>query len=192
MTESTDDAHIYGFGYSLDIRLPCCLVDYIYSALLITNISAYLLVNSYCDWLGIRVRMALPALQIFENCAEWNKTVEPYLPQLYELSSKLVYVIQSHQGLDGLVELYTQTNPLISGFAISVFLGFIFLIVSEINQNFSQVDRCWSILPTFYVAHFDLWARLSGIDSSRIDTILLFCIAWTVSLTRSHLPYYLQ
>lgn len=125
------------------------------------------------------IKMALPALQIFENCAEWNKTVEPYLPQLYELPSKLLDVFQSRQGL---AELYTQTNPLVSGFAFSIFLGAVFLVVSEINQNFSQVDRCWSILPTFYVAHFDLWARMSGIDSSRIDSILLFCTAWSVSM----------
>lgn len=128
------------------------------------------------------VKMALPALQIFENCADWNRTVEPYLPQFYELPSKLLDVVQSRQGL---VELYTQTNPLISGFAFSVFLGFIFLVVSEINQNFSQVDRCWSILPAFYVAHFDLWARLSGLDSSRIDSILLFSTAWSVSFSCS-------
>lgn len=124
--------------------------------------------------------MALPALHIFENCAEWNKTVEPYLPQLYELPSKVLDIIQSRQGA-GLIELYTQTNPLMSGLAFSIFLGFIFLVVSEINQNFSQVDRCWSILPTFYVAHFDIWARLSDMDSSRIDTILLFCTIWSVS-----------
>lgn len=122
--------------------------------------------------------MALPALQNFEDCASWAKTVEPYLPQLYELPSKLVDVVQ---GREGLVDLYTHTNPLVSGFAISLFLGAVFFVVSEINRNYSQVDRCWSLLPTFYVAHFDLWARLTGVPSSRLDALLAFSTVWSVS-----------
>lgn len=122
--------------------------------------------------------MALPALQTFEDCASWAKTVEPYLPQLYELPSKLVDVLQGRQGL---VDLYTHTNPLVSGFAISLFLGAVFLVVSEINRNYSQVDRCWSLLPTVYVAHFNLWARLTGVPSSRLDALLAFSAVWSVS-----------
>lgn len=122
--------------------------------------------------------MAVPTLLRFEDCASWAKTVEPYIPQLYELPSKVVDVLQGRQGL---VELYTQTNPLISGFAISIALGAVFLVVAEFNKNYSQVDRCWSILPTFYIAHFDLWARLTGVPSQRIDAILVFGVAWSVS-----------
>lgn len=122
--------------------------------------------------------MTLPALQKFEDCADWAKTVEPYVPQLYELPSKLVDVVQGRLGLG---HLYTETNPVVSGFAISIFLGAIFLVVAEFNKNYSQVDRCWSILPTFYIAHFDLWARLAGIPSSRIDALLVFSAAWSVS-----------
>lgn len=126
----------------------------------------------------MRPNMTLPALQKFEDCADWAKAVEPYVPQLYELPSKLVDVAQGRLGLGG---LYTETNPVISGFAISIFLGAIFLVVAEFNKNYSQVDRCWSILPTFYIAHFDLWARLAGIPSSRIDALLVFSAAWSVS-----------
>lgn len=126
--------------------------------------------------------MALPALQNFEDCASWAKTVEPYLPQLYELPSKLVDVVQGRQGL---LDLYIHTNPLISGFAIAVILGAVFLVVAEINNNYSQVDRCWSVLPTFYIAHLDLWARLAGVPSSRIDALLVFSTAWSVSIYES-------
>lgn len=125
--------------------------------------------------------MALPTLLRFEDCASWAKTVEPYIPQLYELPSKVVDVVQGRQEL---LDLYTQTNPLVSGFAISVALGAVFLVVAEFNKNYSQVDRCWSILPTFYIAHFDLWARLTGVPSQRIDAILVFGIVWSVSRRR--------
>ncbi|KAJ4425012.1 hypothetical protein N0V82_000294 [Gnomoniopsis sp. IMI 355080] len=127
--------------------------------------------------------MALPTLLRFEDCASWAKTVEPYIPQLYELPSKVVDVVQGRQGL---LDLYTQTNPLVSGFAISVALGAVFLVVAEFNKNYSQVDRCWSILPTFYIAHFDLWARLAGVPSQRIDVILAFGIAWSTRLTYNY------
>lgn len=121
--------------------------------------------------------MAVPALLTFPDTVDWAKTVEPYIPQLYELPSKLLDALQSRQGI---TDIYLQTNPLISGLGISIVLGAIFLVVAEVNKNYSQVDRCWSILPTFYIAHFDLWARLSGIESQRIDAILLFSTLWSV------------
>ena len=125
----------------------------------------------------------LPALQAIEDCADWAKTVEPYLPQLYEFPSKLLETLQNRESL---LDLYTQTNPLVSGFAFSVFLGFIFLIISEVNKNYSQVDRCWSILPTVYIAHFDIWARLTGVPSQRIDAALLFSAVWSLRLTLNY------
>ncbi|PSS03799.1 hypothetical protein BD289DRAFT_97607 [Coniella lustricola] len=127
--------------------------------------------------------MALPALQSFEDCADWAKTIEPYIPQLYELPSRLVDVVQGRQSL---ADVYTQTNPAISGFAISIALGSIFLVVAEANRNYSQVDRCWSLLPTFFIAHFDLWARLTGAPTTRIDMILLFGTVWSARLTYNY------
>lgn len=124
--------------------------------------------------------MVLPVLQSFPDCVDWSKTVDPYLPQLYELPSKLMGVFKAHQSLK---DVYLETNPLISGLAVSIFLAAIFWVSSEINKNYSQVDRFWSILPTFYIAHFDLWARLSGVPSQRLDLILFFSTLWTIRLT---------
>lgn len=121
--------------------------------------------------------MALPALQQFEDCASWAKTVDPYIPQLFELPSRFADVLQ---GRESLVDLYTKTNPLISGLALSLVFAAVFFVVSEINRNYSQVDRCWSLLPTFYFAHFDLWARLTGIPSGRLDCMLAFSALWSV------------
>lgn len=122
--------------------------------------------------------MALPSLRALEECSDFSKTVEPFIPQLYELPQKLLETISRREGF---LDLYLDTNPLISGFAISVFLGAVFLVASEVNRNYSQVDRFWSLLPTFYIAHFDLWTRLSGLSSQRIDAILLFSVIWSVS-----------
>ncbi|KAK5664057.1 hypothetical protein OQA88_271 [Cercophora sp. LCS_1] len=127
--------------------------------------------------------MALPILKTLEECSDLSKTVEPFIPQFYALPAKLADVAA---GREGLVKLYAETNPLISGFAISIALGAVFLVAAEINRNYSQVDRFWSLLPTFYIAHFDVWARLAGIPSQRIDAALLFSTVWSIRLTYNY------
>ncbi|KAH8894773.1 DUF1295-domain-containing protein [Thozetella sp. PMI_491] len=124
--------------------------------------------------------MAIPTLKTLEDCASYNLTVEPYLPQLYELPQKLVDVI-SNRG--SLLDLYVNTNPLIFGFAVSIFLGAVFLVAAEVNRNYSQVDRFWSLLPTLYIAHFAVWARLAGVHHYRVDGALFFSTAWSIRLT---------
>ncbi|KAK4237398.1 hypothetical protein C8A03DRAFT_34645 [Achaetomium macrosporum] len=127
--------------------------------------------------------MALPHLRALEDCADFTKTVKPFVPQLYDLPGKLHEVLT---GQESLLNVYMQTNPLISGFALSVFLGAVFLVVAEVNRNYSQVDRCWSLLPTLYIAHFDLWARLVGLPTRRIEAALLFSTLWSVRLTYNY------
>ncbi|KAL8303724.1 hypothetical protein RB597_004869 [Gaeumannomyces tritici] len=127
--------------------------------------------------------MALPALTALEECSDFSKTVEPFLPQLYALPRELAQVLQRREGF---VDLYASTNPLISGFAMSVLFGALFLVVAEANRNYSQIDRFWSLLPTFYIAHFNLWARLAGLPSERIDAALAFSAVWSARLTYNY------
>ena len=121
--------------------------------------------------------MALPFVKTFADCANFDKTVLAYLPQLYELPQQ---VFQSANSLQQLQVLYVSTNPLIFAFAFSLLLAPIFLIVSEINRNYSQVDRCWSLLPTMYNAHYMLYAHATGIPSRRLDTLLAVSLIWSV------------
>lgn len=127
--------------------------------------------------------MSLPFVKSIEDCGEYAKTVQPYIPQLYALPRQILDNIASP---DGLRQIYVDTNPLISGFAISIALGFVFLVVSEINRNYSQVDRMWSILPNLYVVHLSVWARLAGIPSSRVDLIAAATTLWSVCVLTSH------
>ncbi|KAI1115997.1 hypothetical protein F5Y14DRAFT_440242 [Nemania sp. NC0429] len=124
--------------------------------------------------------MALPTLQSLGDCADYSKVVEPFLPQLYELPS---HVLSTLTDGGSLLDLYTNTNPLVSGFAFSIFLGGIFWIASEVNRNYSQVDRFWSLLPAFYNAHFCIWAHLNSLPSQRVDLILLWSVVWSARLT---------
>ena len=123
--------------------------------------------------------MALPTLKSLEECAEYAKVVEPLLPQLYELPRTLQTALTS--GDASLLELYKETNPLVSGFSFSVLLGAFVLVLSELNRNWSQIDRLWSLLPTLYNAHFSAWAHLNGLPSQRVDIVLLWSTFWSVS-----------
>lgn len=120
--------------------------------------------------------MLLPVITSLRDCGDYSLTVKPFIPQLYALPSRLAEVKSLHH----LRELYVETNPLMSGFAVSILLGSIFLVVSEVNRNYSQVDRLWSILPNLYVVHLAAWARLAGLPHSRIDLVAAFTTLWSV------------
>ena len=124
--------------------------------------------------------MALPIVKSLADCADFSKTVEPYLPQLYTFPNE---VYASITNTEALKHLYVSTNPVVSSLAFSIATFPIFLLVSEINKNYSQVDRVWSILPTVFNAHYALWARLNGLPTQRIDNVLAFSVVWTLRLT---------
>lgn len=121
--------------------------------------------------------MSFPVVRSLSDCGDIYKTVLPYVPQLYDLPTQIFQSINNQQALK---VLYISTNPLISAFAFSLFLAPIFLIASEVNRNYSQVDRFWSILPTLYNAHFVLYAHAAGLPTRRLDTLLLFSGIWSV------------
>ena len=125
-----------------------------------------------------RNNMVLPVIKSIADCINFSKTVLPYTGQLYDLPQQ---IFENITNLQALKVLYVSTNPLISAFAFSLFLFPIFLIVSEINRNYSQVDRCWSVLPTIYNAHFTAYAHATGLSTRRLDMLLLFSTFWSVS-----------
>jgi steroid 5-alpha reductase family enzyme len=123
---------------------------------------------------------ALPLVKSLPDCADYSKTVEPFLPQLYDLPYRIAAHITNLQGLQ---EIYAATNPLITSLAIALFLTPVVLTVSEINKNYSQVDRLWSIIPAFYNVHYALWARLNGLPTYRLDHVMAVSIIWSARLT---------
>jgi steroid 5-alpha reductase family enzyme len=124
--------------------------------------------------------MALPVLRSLSDCSSWDKTVAPYIPQLYDLPQQL---LQSWNNPTELQALYIATNPLISAFAFSLFLVPVFLLISEVNKNYSQVDRMWSILPTIYNAHYVTYAHLAGLETGRLDNLVAASTIWSLRLT---------
>ena len=129
----------------------------------------------------LHLNMSLPVLKSLADCTDFTKTVSPYLPQLSHLPEQ---ILQSISDPHALKQLYLSTNPLISAFAFSLFLFPVFLIASEINKNYSQIDRFWSILPLVYIAHFAIFARAAGLPTQRLDTLCFITTLWSVSRSR--------
>lgn len=126
--------------------------------------------------------MVLPILRTLSDCAEYHKTIEPYLPQLYTLPQKL---LDNGASRDGLQRVYAETNPFMFGFSMSVFIGAAALIGSEIMRNYSQIDCLWSIVPNLYIVHFAVWARVAGLPHSRLDLMALATTIWSVRCTKN-------
>jgi steroid 5-alpha reductase family enzyme len=122
-----------------------------------------------------------PAIMAISDCASFATTVQPYLSQLPDLSVALYKAATTSS--QALLNLYSDTNPLLLAFLFSLFAGAIFFVVSEANRNYSQVDRMWSILPFVYVLHYNIWARRNGISTGRNDLAALVIGAWSTRLT---------
>lgn len=127
--------------------------------------------------------VALPAVRTLQDCAVYSTTFEAFLPQLYTLPHQIYASIGD---VEALKQIYVSTNPAIFGLAVALALFPIFFIVAEVNKNYSQVDRVWSILPTVFNFHYALWARLNGLPTTRVDNVLAFSVFWSIRLTYNY------
>lgn len=131
----------------------------------------------------VQYNMALPPVMSIADCADYSKTFQPYLPQLYALPQQ---TYQALGDVNALKELYITTNPAISGLAWCIAAFPVFFLIAEFNKNYSQVDRVWSLLPTFFNIHYALWARLNGLPTQRVDNVLAFSVIWSIRLTYNY------
>lgn len=120
---------------------------------------------------------ALPVLEAVPDCADLSLTVAPYLPQFTSIPSA---VFAAGLNASNLLELYANTNPLVSAIWFTILLAPVFLVVSEVNKNYSQVDRCWGLLPLLHNVHYTLWSHLNQLPSTLVDSVLAITSIWTV------------
>lgn len=121
----------------------------------------------------------LPLVVKAADTALYDNVLKPFWPELQELPKRLLDV----RSVTDLRAVYLSHNPFIEAFAISIALGAIVLVVAEVNRNYSQIDRLWSILPNLYNAHFCLWAHLSGLPARRLDLVVVATTIWSIRLT---------
>ncbi|KAF6820448.1 DUF1295 domain-containing protein [Colletotrichum sojae] len=121
--------------------------------------------------------MALPAISSLQECSEWSKAAEPFIPQLLELPRRIATSPQA------LPRIYLETNPLASATFFSLVVGFVVIGVSEYHKNYSQIDRLWSLLPNWYVLHMGAWAYLNGEPAQRVLLAGVATTLWSARLT---------
>jgi steroid 5-alpha reductase family enzyme len=127
--------------------------------------------------------LSLPSLKSVSECADFSLTAQPYIPQLLELPYNVRSIASSNTKLHDLSLLYLNTNPLVSSFAFALALSALVLILAEVNRNYSQVDRLWSILPALYIGHYTAWAHANGLPTQRLDNVAVFGAVWSTRLT---------
>lgn len=121
--------------------------------------------------------LPLPRVESLAEATSFKLTVLPYLSQLQYLPASLH---EAGRDLGSLKDVYIATNPLVSAIAIGSVLAALFFLAAEVNRNYSQVDRFWSVLPAVYNVHFAAWARLAGIRTQTLDTIAVITVLWSV------------
>jgi steroid 5-alpha reductase family enzyme len=122
--------------------------------------------------------MALPVVLNLQQCADYKTTLEPYLHQFATLPEIFFSAATKPASL---TQLYLDTNPLVTAISFSLAIAPIFLVVSEFNKNYSQVDRVWSILPAIYNLHYAFHAHQARVHTSRLDAVLVLSTLWSVS-----------
>ena len=128
--------------------------------------------------------MPVPAISSLIESTDFSKTVLSYLPQLYDFPTQVYHSLGS---LEALRSLYLTTNPFISGLSFCLLTAPLFFLAGEINRNYSQVDRFWSILPTLYNAHYAVYAHTVGIPTERLDLLLIASFLWSVRVSGSRI-----
>ncbi|ETI22041.1 hypothetical protein G647_06112 [Cladophialophora carrionii CBS 160.54] len=127
--------------------------------------------------------MALPIVQSLKQCADYDITVSPFLYQFATLPEAF---FTSANKSAALKQLYLDTNPLITSVGFAFALAPVFLVVSEVNKNYSQVDRVWSILPTIYNLHYAVYSHLARVHTARLDALLVISALWSSRLTYNY------
>ncbi|KAL4921011.1 hypothetical protein BDW62DRAFT_198459 [Aspergillus aurantiobrunneus] len=126
--------------------------------------------------------LSLPEVKSLADCVSFSHAIQPFLSQVVALPVQLRPVLAA-KDVNALKDIYLSTNPLATAIAFTLAASVIFIVISEINHNYSQVDRMWSILPSVFNVHFAIWARLSGLRTLNLDTIAAISLIWTIRLT---------
>ncbi|KAI9250634.1 hypothetical protein BY458DRAFT_524675 [Sporodiniella umbellata] len=118
--------------------------------------------------------------------ATWSYVKSILLAGVQELSS--TDITSSAQKLISnphlLVDHYKTHDPLIFASYFTAAITVVHYLASEITRDYSQVDRCWSILPGIYAWHFTIHNYISeGTLNLRLVVASILISIWGARLT---------
>ena len=79
-----------------------------------------------------------------------------------------------------MIELYRNTDPLISSLWIAGGFALLCWVLSLITKEYSWVDRLWSITPPLFSVHF---AGAGSFEDPRLNLMAALTLLWGVRLT---------
>ena len=129
----------------------------------------------------------LPDLTSLADAASYKITVKPFLQDFWSFE-KVLYGEQSF------FQYYITANPLIVAFELCLCYMVVVWILSMATDNYSWVDRGWSIIPTTYSVHFVVRAFLTpvsgrnknGLLHARLVIFMGMQLLWSARLTRNY------
>ncbi|KAI5293696.1 hypothetical protein KEM52_005305 [Ascosphaera acerosa] len=125
----------------------------------------------------------LPKIDIPSDIGDYGLTVAPFWPQLCALPARLY---DAGLDFDALKHVWLTTNPLMMALAVALATAPVFFVVGEANRNYSQVDRCWGLLPVLFNVHYLLWAHMHGLPTLTLRAIVVLSYAWGLRLTYNY------
>ena len=79
-----------------------------------------------------------------------------------------------------MIELYRNTDPLISSLWIAAGFAMLCWVLSLITKEYSWVDRLWSITPPLFSVHF---AGAASFEDARLNLMAGLTVLWGARLT---------
>ncbi|KAH8549713.1 hypothetical protein BGW37DRAFT_500525 [Umbelopsis sp. PMI_123] len=95
-----------------------------------------------------------------------------------------IYLKNTTLAPESLLQSYISLDPLISALAIATVFSIAHWFIGLVTSNYSQVDKCWSILPVVYSWHFSVHDYLvHGQVHPRLVLITTLITVWGMRLT---------
>ncbi|KAG2188060.1 hypothetical protein INT44_000811 [Umbelopsis vinacea] len=95
-----------------------------------------------------------------------------------------IYLKNTTLAPESLLQSYTSLDPLISALAIATVFSIGHWFLALVSNNYSQVDKCWSILPVIYSWHFTVHDYLvRGQIHPRLALVSALVTVWGTRLT---------
>jgi steroid 5-alpha reductase family enzyme len=103
----------------------------------------------------------------FSHSAAWD-ALQPLLNDIARIPSTVVSLLKPHLGL----------NPLVDMFVFFILLSIVMWLLNVFTNNYSWVDRSWSIVPIFYMSYMTRYY-----STTRLQLMIILCTLWGMRLT---------
>ncbi|KAK7208403.1 hypothetical protein BZA70DRAFT_254568 [Myxozyma melibiosi] len=96
---------------------------------------------------------------------------------------QLEYALSMAKGEVPLKEFFVNSHPYTAAALLHVAVMGLTFVIGTLQDEYSQVDRIWSLLPAFTIIMYTVHSYLNGIAASRLWIYTIIVVIWSVRLT---------